>query len=116
MDLKQFGFNFESDFNVRVLREDDIDIDLIIPLDNKALDLYFDGMPNYVGKRIQCPMIKNIIIRLSKLEDNSLCTIHFLRSIDLHSSVINFEIDYRHIKLKIKDLEYSATLKILKNK
>lgn len=113
MDFRQYGFNLISDFDVRVLREDEIDIDIIIPLDFKTLDLQFDNMPNYIGNRIQCSMIKNVVIRLSKLEDNTLCTIHFLRNIDLHSSVLNFEIDYKCKKVYIEDMEYSVAFKIV---
>lgn len=114
MNLMQYGFNLESDFNIRVLREDENDIDIIIPIDNKTLNLYIDDMPRYIGDRIQCSMIKNIVIRLSKF--NTLCTVHLLRSIDLHSSVMNFEVDYRDIRLKIEDLEYFAVFRILRNK
>lgn len=115
MDLNQYGFNLQSDFELRILREDDEDVDLIISLDNKTLNLYFDDMPNYIIDRIQCSMIKNIVIRLSKHEDNYLCTIHLLRNIDLHSSVLNFIFDYRNTRLRIEDLKHSVTLKILNN-
>jgi len=112
MDLIKYGLNIQSDFNMRILRDDDSDIDLIIPLDSKTVDLYFDNMPTYFLSRIQCPMIKNIILRLSKFKDNSLCTVHLLRSIDLHSSIINFEIDYNDLLIKIVDLGYSVAFKI----
>lgn len=115
MDLNQYGFNLQSDFELRILREDDEDIDLIIYLDDKTLNLYFDDMPDYITDRIQCSMIKNILIRLSKQKDNYLCTIHLLRNIDLHSSVLNFVFDYRNSKLRIEDSNYFATLKILNN-
>ncbi len=115
MDLNQYGFNLQSDYNFRILRDDEEDIDIIISLDNKTLNLYFDRMPDYIKDRIQCSMIKNIVIRLSKLKDNSLCTIHLLRNIDLHSSVMNFVFDYINTKFIIEDLEYCVTLKILNN-
>lgn len=116
MDLVKYGLNIQSDFNMRILREDDLDIDIIIPLDNRTVDLHFDNMPNYFINRIQCPMIKNIILRLSKLTDNSLCTVHLLRSIDLHSSIINFEIDYNNLFIEIVDLGHSVAFKIIKSK
>lgn len=114
--LKKFGFSLISDFEVRILKEDDLDIDIIIPLDDRALDLQFDDMPNYIGNRIQCTMIKNLIIRLSKLSNNNLCTIHLLRSIDLHSSVINFEINYEDLEIHIKDLEHFVALRTIRSK
>ncbi len=115
MDLKNYGFIYESDFSLRVLREDDEDIDVIIPLDNKTLNFYFYDMPTYLGDRIQCSMIKNIVIRLSKLKYNSLCTVHLLRSIDLLSSVVNFEVDYSKKRFVIEDFEYYVSFKILDN-
>lgn len=114
MYLRQYGFNLMSDFDIGVLREDEEDIDLIIPLDYRTLDLYFEDMPSYINNRIQCSMIKNIVIRLSKMSTNFLCTIHFLRNIDLHSSVINFEIEYKNKRIEIEDLEYSVIFRILK--
>lgn len=116
MDLEQYGFKLLSDFDIRILREDEVDIDLIISLDYRTLDLYFDDIPIYFGNRIQCSMIKNIVIRLSKLNNNSLCTVHFLRNIDLHSSVINFEVDYKCIRMEIMDSEHSVEFRIIKYK
>lgn len=116
MNLEQYGFNLESDFNIRVLNEDAEDIDIIIPLEDKTLNLYFDDMPVYIGDRMQCSMIKNIVIRLCKLKYNTLCTVHLLRNIDLLSSVMNFEVDYSGIRFKIRDLEYSVAFSILNNK
>ncbi len=116
MDLMKYDFNIESEFNIRVLREDEKDIDIIIPLDNRTVNLYFEDMPTYIGDRIQCSMIKNIVIRLSKLEDNSFCTVHFLRSIDLHSSVVNFVVDYKYKRIEIENLEYSVVFRIVEYK
>ncbi len=114
MNFNQHGFSLKCDYELRILREDDQDIDLIVPIDNKSINLYFDDMPGYIYDRIQCPMIKNIVIRLSKHKDNYLCTIHLLRNIDLHSSVLNFVFDYRNKELIIEDSDYAALLKILK--
>lgn len=92
--------------------EDGPDIDLIIPLEYRTLNLYIDGMPDYFNSRIQLLGVKNILIRFSTLEDNTLCTIHFLRNIDLQSAVMNFIFDYKEHFIKLKEQEYSAEIYI----
>ncbi|TAH63436.1 MAG: hypothetical protein EWM50_02705 [Gottschalkiaceae bacterium] len=115
VNLKQYGINIISDFEVRILREDDVDIDIIVPLEGRTLDLQFSNMPDYMGNRIQCSIIKNLVMRFSKSANNTICTVHLLRSIDIYSSVINFELDYKELIIQIKDLEYSAVFRILRH-
>lgn len=115
MDLSKYEFEIETDFNIRVLREDESDFDIIIPMNNRCVNVYFEGMPKYIIDRIQCSMVKNILIRISKLKTNTKCTIHFLRNIDLHSSILNFVFDYKNNKIVIKDLKYFAEFKIINN-
>ncbi|WP_053957029.1 hypothetical protein [Inediibacterium massiliense] len=104
------NFHIESDFEIRVLREVGEDVDLLIPIEDRTLNLYMDHLPDYLSKKIQFPMIKNILIRFCTLKNNPICTIHFLRSIDIQSAIVNFEMDYSHHFLHIKNKEYSVEL------
>lgn len=113
--FKKYGFSLKSDFEIRVLREDETDIDIIIPLGDRTLNFYFDGMPQYIGSRIQFSQIKNIIIRFSKLEEVNKCTFHLLRNIDLYSSVASFEFEYTDYATIVRSTEYSAELRIERN-
>lgn len=110
--FKKYGLFLKSDFETRVLYEDESDIDIIIPIDNRTLNLNLAGMPKYINSRMQFPLVKNIIIRLSKSKEINTCTIHFLRSIDLQSSITNFEVNYANYVLRVKLVEYSAEFSI----
>ncbi|NLY66359.1 MAG: hypothetical protein GX069_02235 [Tissierellia bacterium] len=112
MEYKKGRLKIQSDFEIRPFMEDGPDIDLIIPLEYRTLNLYIDGMPDYFNSRIQLLGVKNILIRFSTLEDNTLCTIHFLRNIDLQSAVMNFIFDYKEHFIKLKEQEYSAEIYI----
>ena len=102
----------KSDFNIRTIREEDNDIDIIIPINNRTLNLYIKDMPSYISSRFQFQMIKNIIIRFNKSENNNICTVHLLRNIDLQSAVMNFEMDYNEKIIYIEDKEYYIDMKI----
>ncbi len=106
MKYEKSGLIIESDMEMRTIREAGEDIDIIIPLNNRSVNLYLDDMPNYIKSRFQFSLIKNIIFRFCTIEESTLCTIHFLRNIDLHSSVVNFEVDYWNHYFEIKNKEY----------
>lgn len=103
-----------SDFEIRPFMEEGLDIDLIVPLDNRTLNLYIDGMPCYIDRRLQLLEVRSILIRLSVEENNNLCTVHFLRSIDLRSAIMNFVFSYENHYISIKNSEYSAEMSIVK--
>lgn len=100
----------ESDFEIRTLREMGDDIDLLVPLDHRVLNLYIGGMPEFISERFQFTEVKNIIIRHTIDSDNTYCTIHFLRSIDMNSALVNFSIDYKEKGIRIISREYSVDM------
>ena len=106
----------DSDFEIRVVREDGNDIDLFIPIGNRTLNLYLGDGIEALNSRLQLSIIKNLIFRFSMDEDNNISTIHMLRSIDLHSSVVNFEIDYSKHMIEIKDKEYFVEMRMKSKK
>jgi len=97
------NFCIDCDFDIRVVREEGNDVDLFIPIDNRTLNLYLNRAPEYLHSRLQFPMVRNIIIRFSLSNENNIATLHFLKSIDLQSSLVNFEINYDNYIIDIKD-------------
>ena len=103
-----------SDFDIRSLREEASDIDLFIPTVFKTLNLHIEDLPEYMDSRIQFTEVRNILVRYSTDENNNLCTIHFLKSIDLGSAIVNFVIDYKDHYIELKREEYSGEIYIKK--
>lgn len=103
MKFKDYGLFIISDFEIRTLREDEEDIDFLIPLNNRPLNLIFCNMPDYLDKRFQFTgSVYGILIRISKFQSNQ-ATIHILKNIDLNSSFLNFEICYDSLLFKVID-------------
>src|SRR5699024_2902285 len=99
-----------SDFPIRPLREENQDIDLVIPLDLRVLNLHMDNLPEYISDRFQFTEVRNILIRFNKNNNNNSCTIHFLKSIDLQSAIVNFTMDYTKHDIKIVRSDYSVEM------
>lgn len=67
-------------------------------------------MPEYISDRFQFTEVKNILIRFTTDHDNNFCTIHFLKSMDLQSAIINFTMDYTNHNIKIIKSDYSVDM------
>lgn len=107
---KEFVLN--SDFEIRVVREDQDDIDLLIPLDLRTLNLSMDSMPEFLDDRFQFTEVRNIILRITKDNNDNICTIHLLNSVDIHSAIMNFTMNYQHHTIDIIKNEYSVDMKL----
>lgn len=110
------NLKIDSDFQVKEMKKEIDDIDLIIPVDNRCVNLYLYDSPKYVISRIQFPTVKSILIRFCTIEDNNICTIHFLSDSGIHSTMANFEMDYSETYIKIKDNEFFVDIKMLEVK
>lgn len=106
------GLNIESDFEIRILREMGNDIDILIPIDLRVLNLFIENMPDFISNRFQFTEVKNLIIRHTLDEGNTISTIHLLRSIDMNSALVNFTLDYKGKILKIIDKEFNVDMYI----
>jgi hypothetical protein len=100
----------ESDFEIRLLRKENEDIDLLIPVDLRVLNLNIDKMPDYMDSRFQFRDVRNIIIRFTTNKDNNYCTIHLLRSVDLLSAMVNFIMNYESHSIRIIRNEFSIDM------
>ncbi|QZY56371.1 hypothetical protein [Crassaminicella profunda] len=113
MLYRNSDFYIDHDFEIRVVREEKNDIDLLIPIENRTLNLYLEG-EEVLNSRMQFSTIKGILFRFCTLENSHICTIHLLRNIDIHSSIVNFEIDYKDYFIGIKNKEYFIEMRFYK--
>lgn len=115
MVFNNYNLHLESDFEIRLIREDNNDFDLFIPLENRVLNMLFYSMPKYLSNRVQFPRTYGILLRGAKSSGNNKASLFIMKNLDLHSAAI-FEIDYSLLSFQINDLENYAELKLLKRK
>lgn len=99
--MKKVGnLSLDTDFDYRIIREDENDIDLFLDVNYRSVEINCADN-NLFASRIQFPFVRSMILRISKL--NHLMTIHFMRDIDLFSAFANFEIDYTDSVICVKN-------------
>ncbi|WP_164690277.1 hypothetical protein [Paraclostridium sordellii] len=98
--LKIGNLNLDSDFEYRVIREEDEDIDLFIDINYRSVDVDCSN-DDLFASRIQFPFVRSIILRFNK--STNLMTVHFMRDIDLFSAFANFEVDHSNAIICIKN-------------
>lgn len=104
------NFLLNSDFDIRVVRQEGDDTDLFIPVGNRTLNLHLGNLAHPSVSRLQFPNVRNLLIRFCSGEESHDCTVHLLSSIDLYSSLMNFEIDYRDSCIELKESPHYAEL------
>ena len=112
MIYKKSNLKIASDFEVKEIQKDEYNVDLIIPLEYRCVNLYFDNFPKYINSRVQFPSVKSILIRFCTKEDNNICTIHFLSDSGIHSTMANFEMDYSETYIEVRDKEFFIDMKM----
>ena len=100
--IKIGNLNLDSDFDYRVIREEDNDLDLYIDINYRCVDINI-GESNFFNSRIQFPYVRSILIRINK--ESHLMTVHLMRDIDLFSAFANCEVDYTNSIFKIKNYQ-----------
>ncbi|MFZ5967874.1 MAG: hypothetical protein ACOYVK_11970 [Bacillota bacterium] len=105
-----------SDYEVRTVREDEAlgDIDLSVDVDDRSLNLCIPGENTSPVSRMQLPRVKFILIRYCSRNDSDIATIHFLNRIDLHSSILNFELQYQNYMIYIENGDGCIDFKVKK--
>ncbi|MFI3209512.1 MAG: hypothetical protein R3Y64_00435 [Peptostreptococcaceae bacterium] len=99
--MKYGNLNLDTNLDIRVIRNDEFDIDLFIDLKYRTVDL---NVKNCIIKdRIQFISVRALLIRLNK--NNYISTIHIMKDIDINSAICNFEIDYEKRILFIDEIE-----------
>lgn len=101
-----------TDFEVKEIKKDEYNFDLIIPIEYRCVNLYFEDLPKYMNSRVQFPSVKSILIRFCIIEDNNICTIHFLSDSGINSTVANFEMDYSETDIEVRNSEFFIDMKV----
>ncbi|WP_253200737.1 hypothetical protein [Clostridium sp. CF012] len=112
MIFEKSNLKIDSDFEVREIQKDEYNLDLIIPIGNRCVNLNLYNAPKYIKSRVQFPSVKSILIRFCIIEDNNICTIHFLSDSGVHSTMANFEMDYNETHIEIRDSEFSVDMRL----
>jgi hypothetical protein len=112
MLYEKSNLNIVSDFIIKEVQKDEYNVDLIIRVEYRCVNLYFDNLPKYINSRIQFPSVKSVLIRFCTIEDNNICTIHFLSDSGIHSTIANFEMDYNKTYIEVKDKEFSVDVRL----
>ena len=101
----------DSDFDYRVIREENNDIDLYIDINYRCVDIDI-GESEIFHSRIQFPYVRSILLRISK--ENNLMTVHLMRDIDLFSAFANFEVDCSDSIFNIKNIQEKVIISKVK--
>ena len=112
MIYEKSNLKIASDFKVKEIQKDEYNIDLIINLEYRCVNLYFMELPKYINSRVQFPNVKSVLIRFCTIEDKNICTIHFLANSGIHSTIANFEIDYSETYIEVEDKEFSVDVRL----
>ena len=94
------NLRLDSDFEFRVIRESDEDIDIFVDINYRSVDIDASDSRMF-SSRIQFPFVRAIILRIDK--EGYDMTVHMLRDIDLLSAFANFEIDFSHSTISIRN-------------
>ena len=92
--------NLDIDFDYRIIREENNDIDLFIDINYRSLDIDTDNN-GFFSSRVQFPFVRSLILRINK--ESNIMTVHLMRDIDLFSAFANFEVNYDNCVINIKN-------------
>lgn len=94
------NLNLDIDFDYRIIREENNDIDLFIDVNYRSLDIDTDNN-GFFNSRVQFPFVRSLILRINK--ESNIMTVHLMRDIDLFSAFANFEVNYDNCVINIKN-------------
>lgn len=113
MDYIDSNLYIKSDYPISTFKEWDSDKDLCIFLDKRCVNLNLSTLPTYILSRIQLPCVEKLLIRYCKNDSNNISTIHFLNDEGIHSTIMNFEIDYSNFIIEIINKEFYIDINIV---
>ena len=90
----------DTDFNYRIIREENDDIDLFIDVNYRSVNID-TNKDSFFNSRIQFPYVRSLILRINK--KSNIMTVHLMRDIDLFSAFANFEVDLENCVINIKN-------------
>ncbi|MBU3180362.1 hypothetical protein [Clostridium psychrophilum] len=112
MVYKKSNLKIISDFEINEKQKDECNVDLLIPIEYRCVNLYINKLSKCLNSRIQFITVKNILIRLCTMENNNVCTIHFLSDSGNQSSIANFEMDYSKTYIEISNKEFFVDMRL----
>ena len=112
MIYEKNDFIIKSDFEVKEIQKEKYNIDLIIDVEYRCVNMYFNNFTKLINSRVQFPSVKSILIRFCTIKGNNICTIHFLSDSGIHSSMANFEIDYSETYFEVLKKDFFVSLKM----
>ena len=74
-----------TDFDYRIIREEDNDIDLFIDINYRSLDID-TCEDSFFNSRVQFPYVRSLILRINK--ESNVMTVHLMRDIDQSDSLL----------------------------
>lgn len=110
MIYEKDNFKIKSDFKIKEIQKDKYNVDLIIDVEYRCVNIYFNNFNKLIDSRVQFPLVKSILIRFCNIKENNICTIHLLSDSAIHSAMANFEIDYSKICLEVCRKDFFASL------
>ncbi len=110
MIFNRYNLKIYSDVDIRIIRESEDDIDLVIPTFDKTVNSFTNQLPDFIIDRLQFPLLYGIMIRISKNDENNVGALHFLKNVDLNSTVANFDIDYSNIEIYVSSKNDSISI------
>lgn len=116
MFYENSNLSIQSDFPIRTIDQGHGDLDLIIPLDSRVVNLFLPDLPSYIKERLQFTEVSSIMFRFNTDPGNNLTTIHLLRSIDMSTPLVNFILDYSSLTFQIRDCESYIDFLVSENK
>jgi hypothetical protein len=108
------GLLIKSDYEIRPVREDEIDIDHFIEFNYRVINIIFDKDCGPLSN-LQLTKSYGLLIRQSKI-GKKMASLHFLNSIDINQAYLNFDLDYSEFYLEIKNESHCTQLLILRRK
>ncbi len=113
MVFSHYNLYIISDFDIRIVHEDQWDIDLLIPLNNRTLNFSSKIQTQDLFDIIQFPHVYGLLVRIAKSDDNNSATLHVLRNIDLNSTIASFELNYENLILSIENYSLYCRMNII---
>lgn len=106
-----YNKNIKTNMAYRIIREDGMDQDIIIPMNNGILNF---SIPDFdIFDRIQFTNIYAILLRITN-QNSSVC-IHLLKDIDLFSSFVNMDVNLynKNMVISVEDNHITLMIKLM---
>ncbi len=109
--IMDVNLHLNSSFPIRTIRDDKEGKDLLIDIGGRVVDLHIEGLPSYILGRFQFTEVSHVIFRYTP-GAGTVSSIHFMRSIDMKTSLMTFDLDFQGLALDFVDGEFGASVHI----